>query len=83
MNMACFQFQLYTTGKHEEANKLESGTVPAHKGVLSIFKLHISENFVASTLKFLSVNTDQKDKRSACLALHARHICSVSISHVS
>lgn len=58
MNRECFQFYLYTTEKHKEANKIVSATVPAHKGVLSIFKLHISENFVASALKFLSINTD-------------------------
>lgn len=49
---------MYTIEKHERAKKTVSATVPAHKGVLSIFKLHVSENFVANTLKFLSINID-------------------------
>lgn len=50
--MECFQFQLYTTGKHEEANKTVSAIEPAHKGVLSLFKLHISENLWLALLNF-------------------------------
>lgn len=75
MNKECFQ--------HKEANETVSATVPVHKGVLSIFKLRISEDFVASSLKFLSINTDQKGKIGVCPPLHARHICSISISYFS
>lgn len=76
MNRECFHFQMYTTEKHGEANNTVSATVPAHKGILSVFKLHVSENFVANTLKFLSINIDQCLSCSACQThLKHQHLC--------